>query len=177
MNREQVIALMKILKTAYPRFYANMTRNEAEETINFWQDMFAGDDAVLVTMAVKQLIATSEYPPSIASVKNAMYKMTTQNEISESELWSCIQKAVRNSAYYSNEEFEKLPDICKTYVGTAAQLKEWAISPDYNSGVQQSLFLKQVQILKQREKDSKMLLPEVKRFLTQLDANVSGFLN
>ena len=38
-----------------------------------------------------------------------------------------VQRALRNSGYKSEEEFAKLPEACQRAVGTAANLKEWAL--------------------------------------------------
>lgn len=168
MNREQAIALLKILKTAYQRFYADMTREEAENTINLWVDMFAHEDPQLVINATKDLINSFKYPPTIADVKERMYKITHANEDDNMEMWNAIKRAIRNSSYNSVEEFERLPDMCKKFVGTPMQLREWAIDPEYNDGVIKGQFLKQVEILKQRKKDDNMMLPSTKAFIAQL---------
>lgn len=171
MNREQTIAILKVLKVAYPRFYAEMSKKEAEDTINLWQEMFSNDNPALVTAAVKELVNSFKFPPTIADVKDKIYEITNKEEETPVELWNAIKKAMRNSTYNAVEEFERLPEIAKKFVGSPNQLREWAISDDYNDGVVKGQFFKQVEIIKQREKDNAMMLPEVRNLVQQLSAN------
>jgi hypothetical protein len=171
MNREQIIAILKVLKVAYPRFYAEMSKKEAEDTINLWQEMFSHDKPELVTAAVKDLVNSFKFPPTIADVKDKMYELTKTDTDTPVELWNAIKKAMRNSAYNAVEEFEKLPEVAKRFVGSPNQLREWAIGTDYNDGVIKGQFFKQVEIIKQRDKDNSMMLPEVRNLVQKLSAN------
>lgn len=168
MDREKIITIMKIFKTAYPRFYADMTREDAENTIALWLDMFKHENPELVIAAVKNLINTFKWPPTIADVKEEMFKLTHKEDETPIQLWNAIKKAISRSGYYAKEEFEKLPEIAQTFVGSPSQLREWAIDPDYNDGVVKGQFLKQVEILKQRKKDSTMMLPQVKELVKNM---------
>ena len=174
MNREQIIAILKVLKTAYPKFYVDMTKDEMLNTIDLWTEMFAHENPALVTAAVKNLVNTFKWPPTIADVKDEMYKLTTTEEESPMDLWNLIKKAVRNSAYNSYEEFQKLPEAAKKFVGSPNQLKEWALDVDYNDSVVKGQFLKQIEIINKREKDSKLMLPEVKDIVQQLSSNMDA---
>ena len=78
---------------------------------------------------------------------------------------------MRNSTYNAVEEFERLPEIAKKFVGSPNQLREWATSDDYNDSVVKGQFFKQVEVIKQREKDNSMMLPEVRNLVQKLSAN------
>lgn len=170
MNREQVIAILGTLKTAYPRFYADMTKQTMLETIDLWTEMFKDDNPMLVTVAVKNLITSFKFPPTIADVKDKMYELSKTETETPIEIWNAIKKAIRNSAYNAATEFEALPEPAKKFVGSPAQLKEWAISSDYNDGVIKGQFLKQVEIIKERDK-SLALMPAEARATIQMLAN------
>ena len=174
MDREQIIAILKVLKTAYPKFYVDMTKEEMLNTIDLWTEMFAHENPALVVAAVKNLINSFKWPPTIADIKEEMYKLTDTREESPIEMWNVIQKAIQKSAYYSHEEFEKLPEIAQKFVGSPRQLREWALSEDFNEGVEKSLFLKQYEVLIKREKDSKLMLPQVKSVIQQLSSNMDA---
>lgn len=174
MNRDEIVAILGTLKTAYPRFYAEMSKQEMFNTIDLWTEMFSHENPALVVAAVKNLINTFKWPPTIADVKDEMYKLTTTEEESPMDLWNLIKKAVRNSAYNSYEEFQKLPEAAKKFVGSPNQLKEWALDIDYNDSVVKGQFLKQIEIIQKREKDSKLMLPEVKDIVQQLSSNMDA---
>lgn len=177
MTKDEVIAVLKILKTSYPRFYANMTKDEMISTIDLWTEMFEHENPALVAAAVKNLINTFKWPPTIADIKEHMYKLTEQDTDTPIELYNSIKKAISNSNYNSFKEFEKLPELCKKFVGTPSQLKEWALDPNFNDGVLRGQFLKQFEILKQREKDNKLMLPETKQIVQDLLNNTSHTQN
>ena len=168
MTRDEVITILGVLKTSYPRFYAEMTKDEMLNTVDLWTEMFAHEDPRLVTVAVKNLINTFKWVPTIADIKEEMYKLTKTEEETPIELWNSIKKAIRNSAYNSYDEFQKLPEAAKKFVGSPNQLKEWALSTDFNDGVVKGQFLKQIEIIKQREKEQVMMLPQAREIVNQL---------
>lgn len=168
MNREQIIAILKVLKTAYPKFYSDMSKDDMLNTIDLWTEMFAHENPQLVVAAVKNLINTFKWPPTIADIKEEMHKLTETETETPIEIWNKIKRAIGRSIYYSYEEFQKLPEIAQKFVGSPGQLKEWASDIDYIDSVVKGQFLKQYEILIKREKENKMMLPEVKEFVEQL---------
>ena len=72
---------------------------------------------------------TEKFPPTIADIREKATQIveSVDSSMSELEAWSLVRKAVRNSGYHSVEEFEKLPEACQRAVGSAANLKEWAL--------------------------------------------------
>lgn len=174
MIKNDVVKIFIVLRTAYPNFYKDMKKEDLEATIDLWTEMFAHENPVLVTAAVKNLINTFKWPPTIADVKDEMYKLTTTESESPMDLWNLIKKAIRNSGYNSYEEFQKLPESAKKFVGSPNQLKEWALDIDYNDSVVKGQFLKQIEIIQKREKDSKLMLPEVKDIVQQLSSNMDA---
>lgn len=168
MQRETIITIMGILRTAYPKFYVDMTRKEAEETISLWQEMFSGDDPKLLVIAVKELINTFKFPPTIADVKEKMYSLTNQEE-DDMALWNELDQAVRRSIYNTQQVFDGLSPLVKKFVGNPAQLRDYAMgdAATFNT-VTKGQFLKQIPILKQREKELKMMLPENRQLIEDL---------
>ena len=173
MNRDQVVAILGTLRTAYPRFYSEMSKQEMFNTIDLWTEMFKHENPMLVTAAVKNLITTFKFPPTIADVKEAMYKLTKTEEETPAELWNAIRKAIQRSSYYAAEEFEALPELAKKYVGSPEQLREWAIDMEYNDSVARGQFFKQIEIIKQREKENNLMLPETKEILKTLTSKMT----
>jgi hypothetical protein len=177
MEREDVIRILNVLKTAFPNSYKDMTKVEAENTINLWLDMFQHENVQLVLAATKNLINTFKWPPTIADIKEEMYKITNRETETPVEVWNKIRKAIRNSAYNSYDEFQKLPDKAKRFVGSPNQLKEWAISENFIESVVKGQFLKQYEILEKRQKEEKMMLPEVKVLTMQIGQDINKLLN
>lgn len=118
---------MAVLRAAYPRYYDKTDAIEAEQAARLWATMFEDDDCEIVLNAVKTVIATSEFPPTVAEVKKKIKLLTEEPEMTELEAWSIVRKALRNSAYNSEEEFAKLPPEIQDVVHAPEQLKDWAI--------------------------------------------------
>lgn len=173
MTKNDVVKIFIVIRTAYPNFYREMKKEDLEATINLWTEMFAHENTQLVVAAVKNLINTFKWPPTIADVKDEMYKLTQTETETPVEMWNKIKSAMSRASYYAQEEFDKLPEVAKRFVGSPNQLREWALSVDYNDGVTKGQFFKQYEILKQREKDNKLMLPEVRNIAKQL-ANSMG---
>ena len=129
MNREETLAIMGALKAAYPTFYRDMRREEAEQIVRLWTEMFADDPAREVAAAVKAHIATDAkgFPPHIGAIKTSLCKLRAPDELTEAEAWGCVRRALKNGIYGYMEEYEKLPAVVQRLVGSPSQLKEWAM--------------------------------------------------
>lgn len=129
MTRKDIIQILAVLRAAYPLFYRNVNKDDANAVVNLWLDLFSDDDPVLVGASVKAIIATTDgsYPPTIGAIKEKMRQLAKPDEMSEADAWNAIAKAVKNSAYGSAEEYEKLPPVLQTLVGSPAQLRDWAL--------------------------------------------------
>ena len=57
MDRAETIKILSVLRGAYPQFYRDTSRQEAERVVGLWEDMFREDEYMLVAAAVKALIA------------------------------------------------------------------------------------------------------------------------
>lgn len=130
MTSMETTAILAVIKTAYPRYYDKKTEKELKETISLWHTMLAEYRADTVSAAVKALIATSKFPPTIAEVIEMINTLTKPAELGEVEAWGLVKNAIRNSTYHSVEEFDKLPKTIQRTLGNPSVLREWAISED-----------------------------------------------
>jgi hypothetical protein len=131
MTREDTIKILSVLRGAYPAFYRDITKQEAESTIALWESMFDEEPYELVGAAVKAFISGDGkgFPPAIGQIKERIRQITQPEEMTEQEAWSYVSKALRNSTYGSEEEFAKLPPEIKAVVHDPGQLRQWAIGP------------------------------------------------
>lgn len=171
MTRNETLKILAILKTSYPSFYKDI--DDIETTINVWNEMFINDDYKLVSLAIKELINTYDYPPTIATIKNKMYDMTHIEELSNTDLWDALLKAIRNGYYGYQEEYDKLPKEVQQYLKSPYQLRELAgmNSSDIHSVVK-GQFLKQIEIIRNRKKEIEKMLPETRELLINQKNNM-----
>ena len=171
MTFEETGIIMDILTTAYPRFYSGPDAPDRTKTLTLWAEMFIHDDVALVAAAVKALIETDAkgFPPHIGAVKAKRRLITGGDELTEAEAWGMVAKAIRNSAYGSREEFEKLPSAIRRIVGSPSQLREWAqMDSETVHSVVASIFQRSYKVVAQREREIAKLPPEVKALVGKL---------
>ena len=128
MTREDTLDLLSVLKAAYPNFYRDMTRKDADHVVDLWLEMFKDEPAGLVALAVKRHIATDTkgFPPHIGAIKDAIVKIQQPDEMTEIEAWNRVRNALRSYSWDAKEQFDKLPPVLQRLVGSPTQLQEWA---------------------------------------------------
>lgn len=181
MTKEDTIKILSILKASYPNFYKELTKQEAETTINLYTEMFSNTEANLVATAIKELIQHQSYPPTIADIKNKIDELTQPYEETESELWEIYKKIIQSGYYGDRTEFDALPEAIKSYLGNNPnRINELGMmeSSTFNS-VEKGIFLKQIKVIKERAKSIRMMLPETKKCLNNFLSSNAGiqFLN
>lgn len=168
MTREDTIKVLSVLRGAYPAFYQDITKKEAENTIALWASMFEEEPYELVGAAVKAFISGDGkgFPPAIGQIKERIRLITTPEEMTEQEAWSLVSKALRNSTYGSEEEFAKLPPEVQAVVHDPGQLKQWAMSPAEDvESVIASNFMRSFRAKQKASKEYMALPTEVKRLM------------
>lgn len=181
MTREETIGILSILKASYPNFYKELTKKDAETTINLYAEMFSNTEANLVATAIKELIQHQSYPPTIADIKNKIDELTQPYEETEVELWEIYKKIIQSGYYGDRTEFDALPEAIKSYLGNNPnRINELGMmeSSTFNS-VEKGIFLKQIKVIKERAKNIRMMLPETKKYLNNFLSGNAGiqFLN
>lgn len=176
MTREETLAIMSILKAAYPSFYKDMKRSDAESVVGLWAAMFADEPAELVATAVKAHIATDDkgFPPHIGAIKAAIGKIMQPEEMTEIEAWALVEKAVRNMQFGSDAEFYKLPEICQRLVGSPQQLREWGqMDSETVGGVVASNFQRSYRARAKYEREQMAMPSDVKKFIGKITAGMN----
>ena len=175
MTYDETLGIMAVLKAAYPAYYRDMKRSEAEAIVGLWTDMFQDEPADLVASAVKAHIASDAkgYPPHIGAIKDAILKITRPEEMTEQEAWGCVVQALRNSAYNSAAEFAKLPPVVQRLVGSASQLREWALmDSDQINSVVASNFQRSYKVRAKNDREYRALPSSVRGYISQITAGM-----
>lgn len=170
MTLKESAEILRVLKATYPKYYKNISKEDATDILHLWSTMFADKDVKDVIKALRAFILTdtSGFPPTIGQINNSMYNLNKQNNLTELEAWNKIAIACRNSAYHSEIEFYKLPNVLQELVGSPNQLKYWSILPqDEFETVVQSNFMRSYKS-KMQQINYYNLLPES---LLQLENN------
>jgi len=173
MNKVETAALLAIIKTAYPNFYRDT--DSPDDAINLWSTMFSSDPALIVTEAVKALMCTLIFPPTIADVKEKIRQITEPDKMTELEAWSQVQRAIADSNYHAEERFNALPPIVQKIIGSHNVLREWAMmeTETVNSVIQSNFMRsftakqKQVELYKALPDSTKQMIAGKRYELTE----------
>lgn len=118
MTREEFSTIVKAMKAIYsnPGFIAD------QDAFNVWYALFASDDYAVTQAAVQKHMLTKSTPPTPADIKGNMVDLGN-SYVNEEKAWQMVVKAVGNSGYHADEEFDLLPKIVQRAVATPANLR------------------------------------------------------
>lgn len=160
MTKDECKGLLMVIQATYPNFKIS----DPQTMLNAWYLFLKDYEADQITMSLKTYVATSNtgFAPSVSQLIGGLTKTMEYNELSEAEAWSLVSKALRNSAYHSKEEFERLPKEVQRAVGSPSQLRVWALDESYNESVVMSQFLRTYRTVLQRAKEINQLPHELR---------------
>lgn len=172
MTRQEALAVMAMLKTAYPNFYKDLSKEDINAAVNLWATMFSEESIQVVTEAIKALMCTLKYPPTIADVKEKIAMITHPDEMTEMEAWDRVRRAI--SYYNASENFANLPSILQKIVGSPNQLREWALMDmETINSIVQSNFMRSYKARVVKEKEFAMLPQSTKQLIAELSQKFS----
>lgn len=153
MTKEDTKKMLAYLWTAYPGFLDGLNLTAA---VNVWNDAFKEEDVRIVSKAVSNYVKTVPYTPTIAGIQKQIDIIKESQ--TDTDYWALIQKAIGNSIYNSKEEFEKLPEVCKSFVGSASALRDMAqADTGVINTVVKGQFLKRVEAIREHQNVQKGL--------------------
>lgn len=132
MNKAETSNIVSVIVAAYPNHYKTINADILQNTIFIWHEILKEYEFNLVQMALKSYIAndTKGFPPApgqiVVHLKNLVKVNKKEETMNGIEAWGLVSKALRNSLYNSEEQFNKLPALVQKAVGSPSILKEWA---------------------------------------------------
>ena len=170
MNAKEFGFLADAIKTYFPRDNVLPTEN----AMRLWYSELKDIPYQLAHLALQKYVCTNKFAPTIADIREQVAELNNQNEeeLNETVAWSLVLNAIRHSAYYSNEEFEKLPPVVRRAVSSPRQLREWAILENVDGKtmtVIQSNFQRAFRVEQQRERERSKLSPDVLKLMRPIN--------
>ena len=175
MTRQETVTIITLLAGNYESFAKRtQTDEQVKIMLNTWYECLGDLNYKLVLQAVKKTIIESPYPPTIHEIrKNAIEIANPSNAKTPIEAWKEAYEMICTGAYMTQEEFNKHSPEVQKFFGSTTQLRAYATNTDFNMDVVRSNFLKQYEIITEREKQQK-LLPEK---MQQMIGNVAEKLD
>lgn len=158
MTDYEIGRLVYAIRGTYPKYYANMGAEDLKGLSMAWALVLGEYDFSIASRAVQLYLTndTTGFPPSPGQIVDAIHKITNPRiaEMTATEAWALVRKAIRNGYYGAEEEFEKLPTACQRAIGSPSNLRELAqLDIDQVETVEQSHFIKayNTQVIRERE--------------------------
>lgn len=191
MTREETLAIMSVLKAAYPTYYKGLNRNDAEAVVSLWTEMFKDEPAQVVAVAVKAHIASDSkgFPPHIGAIKDAIAKLHQPDQMTALEAWEHVRRAMRgasmspSSCVYiggktdgkttAEKNFERMPELVQRIVGSPSQLAQWAdMDAEVINSVVSSNFQRSFNARAAHEREILTLPTDVRNAMQQISAGL-----
>lgn len=167
MEKPEFLILVKTMKAVYPAMFSE------KETIDIWYSLLKDLDYQDAAAGLGKHMATSPYPPTVADIRN---NAVPDVEMNGEQAWALAFQAISNSAYNSEEEFERLPDLVKKAVGSPANLREMALMPTETvNSVEKSHFLRTYEVEKKRKRELDTMPKEIRERLQSVAMQMIGY--
>ena len=160
MTRDEVIKIQMVIQAAYPNY------NPPDKTItaDTWLVLLNDFTYEQVLAAVHAFIRTDKkgFAPSIGEVIDKLQLLFGEKEVNAVAAWTMVLKAIKNSTYHSDEEYEKLPGIIQRVIGGPQRLTELATMENLNTSVESSNFMRDYRAALEADREIQKLPPELK---------------
>lgn len=160
MTRDEVIKIQMVIQAAYPNY------NPPDKTItaDTWLVLLNDFTYEQVLAAVHAFIRTDKkgFAPSIGEVIDKLQLLFGEKEINAVAAWTMVLKAIKNSTYHADEEYEKLPRIIQRVIGGPQRLTELATMENLNTSVESSNFMRDYRAALETDQEIRKLPPELK---------------
>ena len=154
MTIDETKKVMAYIAAAYPRYFANVSRESVERQAIPWYDALGEYSVGAVMTGVKSYISAdnSGFPPTPGQIIHYIHFTGNPRDHSGTEAWSLVRKAVNCPWDQMEASFKTLPEIVQKAVGSAASLKELAMMDSQKfETVAQSNFLRMYDAEQKRE--------------------------
>lgn len=151
---------------------AKKDKIQKELMVNTWLECLGDLDYEIVLQAVKKTMIESEssYHPTVHEIrKNAIEIIEPTESKTAIEAWNEAYSMICGGLYMTEEQFNIASPEVKRFFGNVRQVTELAkTNIETVNTVVKGQFLKQYEILVQREREQKLIPESMKQFTQQL---------
>lgn len=179
MTKREVVELMTVLQANYPDSFKGQSDAVVGAKVALWHDIFKHYPREIVHAAAVAFMATDTkgFMPNVGQIVDHIHRMDRKNDRTPDEAWRLVYKAIQNSTWGAAEEFEKLPEDIRRFVGHPNQLREWALMDASTvQSVIASNFQRSFKVRQENDRDYAKLPPEIKQYVARLSSDVFGYL-
>lgn len=167
MTSEETMKLLRAITAVYP----NYNPKDMKDTAEIWTMILADLPFSAVFAAFRSYTDEGhEFAPNAGQLR-ALLKNVTSTEMSDGEAWGLVLKAMQRSTYYSQEEFDKLPEDVQKAIGSPEYLRSLALSDSESLSVEESHFYRNYRVEKERRTQMDNLPAKARISIEQMRSN------
>lgn len=157
MTRQETAELL----AGIAAIYANWRPVNKTETVNIWHSVLEDYPKDAVGAAFKEYVKSDRagFAPSPGQLIGLIIDRNAPRSIPDMEAWQLVYKAICNSNYHADEEFDKLPAEIQKAIGGPGALREMAMMEADAMSVEQSHFLRSYHTVLERKRQDQILMP------------------
>ena len=179
MTTRETAQLVYVMRAAYPKTYEKFTNKDFENLILAWEMVLEDYTYQQASAGLKTYLAsdTKGFPPSPGQVVDCIHKIIKpqSNELTGLEAWALVRRAISNSIYNAETEFEKLPQAVQRAVGGPANLREMAaLDIEQVETVEQSHFIRNYEAMVKRLAEDAKMPASVRELIKNADPQLTA---
>jgi len=173
MTKAEIAKLIYVVKATYPNSFSRYTTQDLDNMISAWLSVLTDYTYEQGSAGLKVYLSsdTKGFPPCPGQIVDNILKLCKPKiaEMTGTEAWAIVRKAIRNGYYGAEEEFEKLPPACQRAIGSPASLRELAqIDTETVETVEQSHFIRAYNTQLEREREDAKIPSSVRALIGTL---------
>ena len=174
MTTEETRKILFTVRAAYPENFTHLSKEDGELLLLTWQKLLEEYTYAQVSAGLEIYMRTDKYgrAPKVGQIIDAISK-TSKQELNANEAWALVYKAICNSNYNSESEFNKLPPLVQKAVGNPINLKEYAAMDIEDVQVTVKAHFKSIYETEVKRADEVSKMPEPVR--AAIEASARGF--
>lgn len=129
MTEKETGKLLTVISGIWPNWQQGRA---VDPTVRIWQMLFPSEtyqemEAAVIAYASTDTKGFAPAPGALKEILAQMRDASGDGELTETEAWALVRKAMTRGLYNAAEEFEKLPPVCQQVVGDKAVLHDWSM--------------------------------------------------
>lgn len=128
MTKDEVIKIIFVIRANYPETYARMGKDDAELLATSWMALLQDYSYEEISLALQNYLVNDTYgkAPKVGQLIESLHKVAAKDELNANEAWALVYKAICNSTYNAEAEYNKLPPVVQKAVGHYRNLQDYA---------------------------------------------------
>lgn len=165
MTRDETKAMLMLITSVYPRYYADLNDMQKRILIDQWHKSFEQVDSRIVRYALDSHISASKWPPTIADIRDRI-DMMDDSEASVETLWDETLRLIRRGTRVTQDELDAASPEVRRWLRNPANVKELSQLPfETVQSVTRGQFMKQIDRVKEKERIRKEMPFDVHKLL------------